>query len=79
MGRETILTEQKDGYVEIQEALERILAKTMIINSREGYSKKQQDDSQRILAYCIKEVTEQTSEQTINMIVIKEYKKRNVQ
>lgn len=76
MGREPILTQQKEGYKEILETLERILAKAMIINSREGYSKQKQDEAQRILAHSIKIVTEATSEQTINRLVIQEFKKR---
>ncbi len=77
MGREKVLTQQKEGYREILETLERILGKVMVINSRNDFSKQKKDEAQKILAYCIKTVTEATSEQTINMLVIKEYKKIN--
>lgn len=71
MGRTSILT-----FNEIQQTLERILGKVIVLNSQPNVSKQKKDESQKILAYCIKTVTDATSEQTINRLVIQEFKKR---
>ncbi len=71
MGRKSILT-----FKEIQQTLERILGKVIVLNSQAGVSKQKKDESQKILTYCIKMVTEETSEQTINRLVVQEFKKR---
>lgn len=62
---------------EIYDTLERMMAMVMVINSgKMDFSKKDEDDSRRIMNEALDSVIEQTNQEYIDKLVIQEYKKK---
>lgn len=61
----------------IYDTLERMMAMVMVINSgKMNFSKKDEDESRRIMDKALDMVIEETSKEFINKLVVQEYRKK---